>query len=458
MNTPMHDVIIVGGGPAGMTAAWHLRDRDIAVLERNSVLGGRLKSHSRGEYWLNLGAHLFPAAGTGSNVRALFEDLGLDTVDVPGSKTAMNFGDKVYDNRRIETYPFTLPLTVHERYQLVRAGLVVRRKVMSFLRVNRKRTGESESSRRARASQWESDRSFQDLLGPLPKRIDAIFRTATRRVPAEMDALSAAAGLSIFAGNWAGKASRAPVNLRGGSGMLGAAVLTRLDDRVTLQATVTSIEVIDGGVSVHYDTPEGPVSLNARHVVVATPAPIARAIVQGLPDDVCRALDSVAYEPFVSMAVHTTETGPMPWDRVYAILTPGKAFNMVFNHANPVHCLANRTPGGSLMCYAGAGLARELLDLPDEEIERRFRRDLHRVYPQLEGLIAEAVVQKWEHGNWYQTTHNTFDAASAYADRDTNVVHLAGDYFAPVSGSVEDAATSGVEAARRVAAALDNAT
>jgi len=58
------DVVIVGGGIAGLSAAWELRDRDVVVLEASDRAGGRMWSEPRDPYWLNYGAHLFPAPGS----------------------------------------------------------------------------------------------------------------------------------------------------------------------------------------------------------------------------------------------------------------------------------------------------------------------------------------------------------------------------------------------------------
>jgi protoporphyrinogen/coproporphyrinogen III oxidase len=49
----MKDVVIVGGGLAGLSAAWRLRHRDTVLLESEPRLGGRIRSERRGPYWLN---------------------------------------------------------------------------------------------------------------------------------------------------------------------------------------------------------------------------------------------------------------------------------------------------------------------------------------------------------------------------------------------------------------------
>ena len=58
------DVVVIGGGIAGLTAALRLRHRDVVVLEASDRVGGRMRSEAHGDYWLNYGAHLFPAPGS----------------------------------------------------------------------------------------------------------------------------------------------------------------------------------------------------------------------------------------------------------------------------------------------------------------------------------------------------------------------------------------------------------
>ena len=78
-----HDVVIVGGGIAGLSAAWWLRHRDVLLLEAGDRVGGRTRSDPCGDYWLNYGAHLFPASG--SLVDSMARDCGLETVPVTGA-------------------------------------------------------------------------------------------------------------------------------------------------------------------------------------------------------------------------------------------------------------------------------------------------------------------------------------------------------------------------------------
>jgi oxygen-dependent protoporphyrinogen oxidase len=456
-----HEVVIVGGGAAGLSAAWRLRDRDVLLIEREPRLGGRAKSLPRGDHWLNFGAHLFP--GVGSAIHELVTGLGLagELINVPGSKAGLFFKGKAFTPRRSEALPFLLPLTVRERVALASAGLKLRAGVAAWHRSQGARAGEPDSARFTRMSAFESERTFAEFLGPLPASVDAIFRSAARRSAGEPDELSAGAGLSLFGTIWVGKGSDSAGNtwrnVRGGSGRMGEAALQLLGDAAALEATVLRIEDRGEDAVVTVRRNDAEERILARHVVVATPAPVARALVTGLPADVDQSLGSISYGPFVSMAALTGGEGPMPWDSTYALATPSMEFNMLFNHANPVTAAAARPAGGSFMVYAAGQPARRLLELDSEQISQRFLADLYRIYPSLRGLVEETIVQKWPIGNTYRTPSTRFAPMWDYSQRPRSVLRFAGDYFDPLAGSMDAAARSGFAAADAVLAELDAA-
>ena len=104
------DVVVVGAGIAGLAAAWILRDRDVLVLEAEDRVGGRMKSEPRGDYWLSVGAHMFP--GPGSVIAGLVERDGARDASLRGSLLGMAYRDKIVARRRAESYPFRLPMSM----------------------------------------------------------------------------------------------------------------------------------------------------------------------------------------------------------------------------------------------------------------------------------------------------------------------------------------------------------
>src|SRR4051794_31880959 len=186
------DVVIVGGGIAGLSAAWRLRHRDVLLLEANDRLGGRMRSDDGGDYWLNYGAHLFPAPG--SLVDTMARECELETVSVTGGMMGLAVGDKHLTSGRVETYPFRLPLPLRDRVAFVKAGLKVQRAVARYSKTERK-------------YDFEDGRTFADFLGPLPDGARKIFSCAAHRATGELEELSAGCGIGLFALVWAGKDS-----------------------------------------------------------------------------------------------------------------------------------------------------------------------------------------------------------------------------------------------------------
>jgi protoporphyrinogen/coproporphyrinogen III oxidase len=208
---------------------------------------------------------------------------------------------------------------------------------------------------------------------------------------------------------------------------------------------------------VEYQADDRARSVRARHAIVAAQAPFAAPLVAPVDPRAAAALEQMSYGAFLSVAVQTRETRAMPWDRIYAMATPGRVFDMFTNQAHALRGDGKRRPGGSLMLFAGARGAAALLSERDTAIIERFLADLHDLYPQTRGVVADATVHRWDLGNVFARPGRRRLQAPLEGGlgRHANV-HLAGDYFAEL-GNMEAAARTGTVAAERVETQLRTA-
>jgi oxygen-dependent protoporphyrinogen oxidase len=420
-----YDAIVVGGGIAGLSAAWRLRHRDVLVLEAEQRVGGRLRSERRGDYWLNFGAHVFGGAGTAT--ARLLDETGVEALPVPGALTALAMKGRLLTSGRVETYPFRVPMSWRDRAAVVRAGAKVRVGVLRYARVAATRPGEDFRPRQQRIYDFLGDRSFADFVGPLPPDADAFFRPTVSRSAGDPEELSAGAGIGYFHLVWS-RGEGLSRNVVGGSSTLTATIAAALGPKIALGARVTEISDEGDGLRVAYEHDGRARQADARHVVLATPAHVARRIVGGLPPDVDAALARIVYGPYLVVAFLTGETGPRPWDDCYAIATPQRAFNMVFNMASLRRGAdLERRPGGSVMAYSAARLARSLLERDDAAIVDAYLRDLDAVLPGFSGIVTEASVQRWPNGLAYAFPGR--GRLQRTLMRPLGRVHLAGDYL-----------------------------
>ena len=440
-------MVVAGGGIAGLTAAWELRDRDVIVLEAGHRAGGRLMSEPRGPYWLNFGGHVLggPETATGR----LLQATGVEAAELPGVLAGLAVGGRLLAGGRVETYPLRARLPAADRIALVRAGARLRLAVAEYGRVSRLRPGEPEADRRARVLAFRDDRTFSQFLGPVRPAVDAVFRATIRRSSGEPEEVSAGYGIGYFQLVW-DRSRGLTRTMIGGSSRLPEAIAAALGGRVVTGRTVTAVAAGPDGVVVTFRDAAGERAIHARAVVVATPAPVARRIVADLPGEVARALDGIAYGPYVVGAFLTGETSPMPYDGVYAAATPGMSFNMLFNTANVLRRDGARAPGGTLMVYAAADLARALAEVDDAEAERRFLGDLHALFPELRGNVRETVIRRWEPGLPHPRPGRHL--LQPGLERPLGRVHLAGDYLGTTY--IETAIETGIAAAGRIRTAL----
>jgi oxygen-dependent protoporphyrinogen oxidase len=437
------EVVVVGGGIAGLSAAWELRDRDVVVLEAGPRVGGRLLSEARGPYWLNFGGHVVGGSETATG--RLLEATGVEAAELPGVLGGLVLGGRLLAGGRVESYPLRARLPLQDRIALIRAGGRLRIAVAQYGRVSRLRAGESEADRRARVLAFRDDTTFSEFLGPVRPAVDAVFRATIRRSSGEPEEVSAGYGIGYFQLVW-DRSKGLTRNIVGGSSRLPEAIAGALEGRVFAGHRVTAVSHTSDGVIVGFEEGGRDRAIHARAAVVATPAPIARRVIRDLPARVARALERISYGPYVVGAFLTGETSPMPYDHVYAVATPSLSFNMLFNTANVLRRGGAREPGGSLMVYSAANLARDLAGLGDADVERRYLEDIHGLFPALRGCVREAVIHRWEVG--LPHPHPGRHLLQPALEQPLGAIHLAGDYLGTTY--IETAIETGAAAAHRI--------
>lgn len=443
----MRDAIIVGAGVAGLAAAWALRDRDVLVLEADGRIGGRIRSEPRGEYWLNLGAHVFGGAGTSTG--RLMTEAGIASKAVPGVLTAVSMEGRLVASGPIASYPFRLPLSFSDRVAAIRSGIKLRRAVARYDRLSQPCEGEPEHARRDRMLAFLGDETFSAFIGSLPPGAEALYRPTVTRSTAEPEEIAAGHGVGYFHLVWR-KGEGLSRNVPGGPSLFIAALAQPLGDRLVTGAPVREVIQHPDRVVVRYERAGRQEEVEARGAVIATPAFVTAAIVKALPPDALAALESIPYGPYVVVAFLTAEREATRWDGLYAIATPGRAFNMIFNVANVVRGPGARRPGGSLMLYAGGRrLAAPLLELSDDEIVAQYLEGLDAVFPEARATVVEALVRRLPRALPYPYPGRY--RIQPALDRPLGRIALAGDYLGNLYS--ETAIQTGLAAAAQLPSA-----
>lgn len=444
----MKDVVIVGGGIAGLSAGWRLRHWDTLLLESEGRVGGRIRSERRGPYWLNWGGHVY--AGGNSATSWLLNNTGVDSVPVPGSLAGLSMNGKLLLKGRVESYPFRIPMPMSARVGMIKAGAKVALHVARYARIVQLRKGETEAQRQQRVYDFMNDRSFKDFIGDLPEDAEALFKPTVTRSAADIDQLSAGAGVGYFSLVWNIGAGLSQ-SILGGPSTLTESIAAALGDRVRLNASVDEVVQKNGSVVVRYRQDGVEQEVEARSVVLATPATVTQRIAVDLDPDVREALSKIVYGPYVSAAFLSDETERQVWDDAYGIATPKRSFNVALNMSNVVHGYEReRTPGSSIMTFSPGSLARELLEHDDDKIRRIYLDDLDQVLPGFADKVVEAEIQRWPTGAPYCFPGR--GKLQQALTRRTGRVLLAGDYLGTLY--TETAIQSGLSAAHEVRSLL----
>lgn len=374
------DVVVVGGGISGLTAAHYLRGADLLVLEKETRLGG----HARKGTWRDLtysegAAYLVDASG---HVGDLLGDLSLDL------RRIREPGDAYYLAKRHVTDFWgegaeRLPLS-----EAARRGFRAFMRDLSAMKELPTLPVEKASSAALRLDTQSFGASVRRYGPEVHRYLDLYCRSA---LGGPVDGISAYWGLNFMSGEFDPR-----YTMPGGLAAVAEALTRSVDPaRVRTGAHVFRVEPVGDRVHVSFLQGDEPVTVAARAAVVAMPKQIAKHVVVGLPDKQRAAMAAMRYEPYVVANVLLTMRASRP---AYDTWVAGEPFTDVI-----VADWVNPDPGrrhSVLTAYCPLPQAERFRLLDDRWVHglgRRVVQSLDRMYPGLASQVVEVRAYRRGH-------------------------------------------------------------
>ena len=389
--TQQCDVVVVGGGIAGLTAAYRLRDRKVIVLEKENEPGGNSRMRELNGCRYSLGAFL--SQGPIAPFTEFFNEIGAEFIPVSGKRHALWTGGKMVHD------PFgaglnTLPWSAADKQALQKALDRLRPMLDPQRGISFPRERNTPEMRAFDNLTLWADFDRQGL----PRRVRELFDIM----------ISARIGdngenLSAWYGNYLLSNLLAPeFTMRGGHGDFTRRLVTKLDERPThaLHTGFTVLRVENRGADEVWvsgiDAAGLPQTIAARCAVMATPKHFARHVVPGLAAERGQDIAAFRYNAYMVAQVFLKKPSGLPFETALP-----KARHARFVVAPDSLAGNSRSDGGGLLTVylpfpRIAGRA-QLLSADAARLGQGVLDDLVQMQPALATQIERVVLHRWGH-------------------------------------------------------------
>jgi monoamine oxidase len=447
-----HSVVVLGGGLAGLSAAYELRSRghDVTVVEARDAAGGRVRTvrDFAGQQYAEAGAQYI----TREHAVTLHYVTAFGLTLRPARGPVRDVMAHLRGHRfRLDGYGRgVVPLGLTPGEQA--AGVFG----LTALYLERELRAALHLARRGWPPPWLRPLDAVSLHRLLRERgasrgaLDVIEALQIGLVGDRLAEVSALEGVMMEAA----ATSRRLYEIVGGNDLLPAAFARRLQACIQPRAAVTRLVQDESGVRVSYRSARGPRVLTADRVICTLPFPVLAsiAVTPPWPADKQRAIREMKLTPVTRTFQQFRRR---PWQRQGL---GGHALTdlAIQNVYSPT--ATQRGARGILASYAGGRRARVLGALTEARRQAIVGRDLRAVFGEL-GPIETSTSFVWQDqpyalGGFACFTPGQLTTLLPVARRVEGRIHFAGEHTSLWHGWMNGALESGRRAAREVHAAL----
>ena len=437
-NESYAQVIVVGAGIAGLTAAWELKKLGIQalVLEAAERVGGRMQSIQIDDALIDCGAQFLSSAYT--VIPQLIKETGLSDKFVATNEWVgfvRNKGIAVIHPQK----PWHLVSKhVLSIWNLLRLGF----NQFKLFNIQHKSLPLNDITAWAQYDNQLANNFVAKNFGEsvASELTSAIFNGFYFQSLYDSSAAMAATVLAFSAHH--------PKTMTLTSGM--GSLPRKLADQLNVKTNIAVSTIIESSASVKIISESD--EFNADHVILAVPAPIAKDIIQH-PDAATLALLKTPYSSSATISLLTDEhwKPPASISSVYGfIFNPREKSKIAALTFENNKCQNRKKEGYLVNVMLSDEWAKQLLSLPDEAIYAEVQADIESVLPHIHQHLQTKKLFRWPFA-MPRTPIGRANAVKQYRDsRDSgNRIWLAGDYLGlPWTDS---AAQTGIWAANQVA-------
>lgn len=409
-----YDVVIVGGGIAGLTVAYRLGNLNVLLLEKEIQPGGRTLSMNMGAYVFNQGAQMIPGGET--NVAKLADELGVTRTLIDKTKTSTYMNGKFVTGSSEFKFLSGLPIPLLEKLKMA----------YGIMRMRSRYSGIVDVSPRSddRTLQDLSEKSFVEHFNIRHPGVKAFWDSVSKSSSTlRADEVAAFQPVNTFLHHAADE-----FFVEGGTIQLTKALADQANARVETGASVTEVGATDTGVSIKYEKSGTVHTVHAIKCVMAVPAPLALRVLRDLPESKRSALAQCEYGAMSSAAFLVDRPsehffGKGVWRVPVVGMTTIGIGDPTFTFSDDMKREDGR---GLIRLYAGDDGSQMLQKMPDDEALDAFEQDLLDIFPSARGHVLDRALKHWPHAicPWRVGRLDLIDDIRVPHDN----IHYCGDY------------------------------